>query len=135
MDLMQSIAVSRSGMAAQSQRMKVVSENIANADSLVTESGGPYRRKMMIFESVLDKNTGLAHVHVKQVKPDMDSPLRYSYEPNHPLANDRGYLARPNVNTLAESTDMQDAVRMYEANMAAIESAKEMMVQSLDLLR
>lgn len=135
MDLMDSIAVSASGMAAQSTRMKVASENIANVDSLVTPEGGPYRRQIITFETVLNRNTGLNEVKVRSVKDDMQTPLNYEYSPNHELADANGYVAKPNVSTMIEKMDVKDASRAYEANMAAIESAKEMMVRSIDLLQ
>lgn len=135
MDLMKSIAVSTSGMNAQSTRMQVISENIANAQSIVTENGGPYRRKLITFESSVNRATGLTEVKVKDIKSDYETPLNREYQPHHPLADERGFLAKPNVSTLIEKVDMRDATRAYEANMAAIESAKEMMVKSLDLLR
>jgi len=135
MDLMQAVNISASGMAAQSTRMKVISENVANADSLITPEGGPYRRKIVSFETVLDSNSGLQKVNVSKISQDTTTPLKREYNPAHPLADENGYLARPNVNTMIESVDMRDATRAYEANMAAIESAKEMMVKSLDLIR
>tara|TARA_R110000868_G_scaffold262401_2_gene521016 strand:+ start:3281 stop:3688 length:408 start_codon:yes stop_codon:yes gene_type:complete len=135
MDLMKSIAVSTSGMNAQSSRMQVISENIANAESIVTENGGPYRRKLITFESVVNRETGLTEVGVKSIKSDYDTPLNREYQPHHPLADAQGFIAKPNVSTLIEKVDMRDAARAYEANMAAIESAKAMMVKSLDLLK
>lgn len=135
MDLMKSIGVSASGMAAQSQRMQVISENIANADSLITETGEAYRRKLITFEAAIDRATGMTEVKVKHVKPDYETPLKKEYNPSHPLADEQGFISRPNVNTMLESVDMRDASRAYEANMSAIEAAKEMMVRSIDMLR
>ena len=135
MDLMKSVQVSASGMAAQSQRMQVISENIANADSLVTPEGGPYRRKLITFEESIDRATGMSKVNVKHIKKDYNTPLNREYNPHHPLADNQGFLAKPNVSTLIENVDMRSASRAYEANMSAIESAKEMMVRSIDMLR
>lgn len=135
MDLMKSIEVSASGMNAQSRRMQVISENIANADSLITETGEPYRRKLITFEAAINRATGLTEVEVKHVKPDYETPLKREYAPHHPLADERGFIAKPNVNTMLEQVDMRNASRAYEANMSAIESAKEMMVRSIDMLR
>jgi flagellar basal-body rod protein FlgC len=134
MDLMKAIQASSSGMAAQSQRMQVISENIANADSLVGPDGGPYRRKKVFFET-LQNAQGLMEVRVSNVRSDYTTPLKQDFDPSHPLADENGYVSYPNVNTFVESTDMRDAARSYEANMSAIESAKEMMVRSLDLIR
>ena len=136
MDLFQSINVSASGMYAQSVRMKLAAENIANADSITSSDGpGPYRRKTVSFEAAVDKQTGLMHVETQKVKRDFKTPLRTEYNPSHPEADAKGFVQMPNVNTMVESVDMREASRMYEANMAAIETAKLMMVRSLDLLR
>jgi flagellar basal-body rod protein FlgC len=135
MDLMKSVQVSASGMAAQSTRMQMISENIANADSLITETGEPYRRKLITFEAEINRATGLTEVQVKHIKSDYETPFKKEYAPHHPLADDKGFISKPNVTTLLESVDMRSATRAYEANMSAIESAKEMMVKSLDMLR
>ena len=135
MDLMQALKVSSTGMHAQSERMKVISENIANADSIVGEDGNPYRRKVIHFESVLNKASGLEEVKVGGVARDTTTPLNYEYNPSHELADENGYVAKPNVDVFLEQVDMRDATRAYQANMAAIEAAKQMMVRSLDSLR
>ena len=134
MDLMQSINVSASGLRAQSARMKMHAENLANADSIISNKGTAYQRKQMLFEAEVNKQTGLTEVQA-QVVADTKSPFKTVYDPSHPLADEKGLLYYPNVNTLQESTDMRQASRMYEANMQAIESAKEMMARSLDMLR
>lgn len=134
MDLMKAVEVSSSGMAAQSKRMQVISENIANAESLVGPDGGPYRRQKVFFET-LQNAQGMMEVKVSSVKSDYTTPLKKDFDPSHPLADESGYVSYPNVNTFVESTDMRDAARTYEANMSAIESAKEMMARSLDLIR
>ena len=135
MDLMKSIAVSSSGMAAQSMRMQMISENIANADSISTPEGGPYRRKLITFETEMGKHGGLQGVKVSKITRDHVTPLKMVYDPSHELANEKGFVPHPNISTFLETVDMKDATRKYEANMAAIESAKQMMVRSLDLLR
>lgn len=135
MDLMQAVSVSASGMAAQSTRMQVISENIANAESVVGENGNPYRRKVMHFESALNKQTGMTEVKVSEIAQDNTTPLRHVYNPNHALADENGFVAMPNVDVFLEQVDMRDATRAYQANMAAIEAAKEMMVRSIDTLR
>lgn len=135
MDLMDAIHVSSGGMAAQSLRMKVASENIANEDSMVTESGGPYRRQLVTFETVLNRNTGLNEVRVKKVSPDMETPLEVEYAPYHELADEKGYIHKPNVSAHVERMDIRDAARAYEANMAAIDSAKQMMLKSIEILQ
>lgn len=134
-DLFEAINISASGMYAQNIRMKLAAENIANADSIVGEAGGPYRRKTVSFKAVTSKETGLTRVEPSKISRDTKTPLRKEYDPSNPLANAEGFVEMPNVNTMIESVDMREASRMYEANMAAIETAKLMMVRSLDLLR
>jgi len=135
MDLMKSVSVSASGMAAQSTRMQMIAENIANANSIETPEGGPYRRKVILFKAALDQSSGLHEVKVQRISKDYSKPLKQVYDPTHELADANGFVAHPNVSTFLENIDMREASRAYEANMSAIESAKEMMVRSLDLLR
>lgn len=136
MDLMEAIKVSAGGMNAQSTRMRVVAENIANADSVESAEGnGPYRAKQVYFQTVLNRETGLNEVRVAKVEADMTAPLRPVFMPEHQLADARGFVMYPNVNSTLENINMKEAQRSYEANMAAISTAKEMMGRSLDLLR
>ncbi len=136
MDFMNAMDVSASAMAAQSARMHMHVQNIANADSLTGgPDGGPYRAQKIYFKTELDRASGLEKVAVAQQRPDMNTPLNFSYEPGHPLANPAGYVARPNVNTSQERVDLRSASRAYEANMQAIEVAKSMAQRSLELLR
>lgn len=135
MDLMQNMKISAGGLHAQSTRMRVIAENIANKDSIETESGGPYRRQMVHFKQVLDRETGASKVTVDRVSQDYITPFKQTYEPGHPMADEKGFVAYPNVNSLQESVDMREATRAYEANMAAIEAAKQMMVRSIDMIR
>lgn len=135
MDLMGAMKVSGSGMKAQSLRMKVISENIANAQSLLSEDGGPYRRQMVYFQSAVDAQTGQATVKVSGVRKDYVTPLNMTFEPSHPLADERGFVARPNVDTQIETADMREAARAYEANMSAISTVKDMVQRSIDLMR
>lgn len=136
MDLRASMATSMGGMRAQSMRMAVVAENIANADSVTGgANGGPYQRKILTFTSEVDRATGMTNVVAGKPTQDTKSPNRVTYDPSHPMANENGLVTLPNVNTLKENIDMREASRLYEANMAAVESAKQMMVRSLDLLR
>ncbi len=134
MDLFEAIGVSASGMAAQSKRMKIVSENIANADSIDAGGGKPYRRRLTNFETEVDHATGLHFVSPGEVTEDK-TPFRTTYNPGHELADENGFVSYPNVNTILEMIDLREASRAYEANMSSIEAAKEMMVRSLDLLR
>lgn len=139
MDLMQNMNISAGGMFAQSQRMKVVAENIANADSVQAEGttgpGSPYRAKQIYFQSVLNRHTGATEVQISAVKPDMQTPLRPVYKPGHDLADARGFVMYPNVDSTLESINMREAQRSYEANLAAIETSRDMMTRTLDLMR
>jgi len=135
MDLLQSVRVSGEGMLAQSQRMKVAAENIANADSVQgADGGGPYRAKQVYFKTVLDRTTGMSTVRA-EVRPDLKTPLQPVYEPGSDLADARGFVMHPNVDTTIENLNMREAQRSYEANMAAITTAKDMATRTLDMLR
>jgi flagellar basal-body rod protein FlgC len=135
MELDKSMKVSVSGLKAQSLRMRVIAENIANQDSIATSANGqPYRRKMVSFSSALDRELGATKVKVNGVVADQGSFVR-RYLPGHPAADAQGYVNAPNVNGIIESTDMREAQRTYEANLSAIDSAKSMMMRTIDLLR
>lgn len=134
-DLTLSKTIASSGMKAQAQRLRVISENLANADSLSKTPGGlPYRRKTVTFRNELDRATGAELVKVGRVSRDR-SPLERKYDPNHVAAGADGYVLLPNVNPLVETMDMKEAQRTYEANLNVISVSKEMMAKTLDLIR
>lgn len=134
-DIMNSIDIASSGMYVQSERLKVISQNIANADSTATTPGGkPYQRKTISFKNVLDKQIGLEKVEVSKIGFDKGD-FEKKYEPNHPAADASGYVMYPNVSTLIEMTDMKEAKNAYQANLSVIEIAKSMIQRTLDLLR
>lgn len=136
MDLMDSMAISASGMKAQTIRMRTASENIANSQSIIGKDGvNPYKRQIVNFKTVLDSKTGTSKVAVDSVQEDNIKPYRYEYNPTHPMADKNGLIKMPNISTLKEKTDLKDAARAYEANLSAIESAKSMMTRSLDMLK
>lgn len=127
--------IAGSGMSAQSVRLRVVAENIANASSTATEPGGdPYRRKTVTFDSVLDRSLNAEVVKLKNVGFDR-SDFQLRYDPHHPAADESGYVKMPNVNTVIEMTDMREASRSFEANLTVMEQAKSMMNRTLDILR
>jgi len=135
MDLMESLMISAAGMRVQGQRLRVVAENLANADSVSEVPGGdPYRRKTISFKNALDKELGLEMVQVGKVGID-PSDFRMKYEPGNPAADAKGYVKLPNVNSLIEMTDMREAQRSYEANLRAIEVARTMLQRTIDLIR
>jgi flagellar basal-body rod protein FlgC len=135
MDLMESLMISAAGMRAQGQRLRVVAENLANADSVSEVPGGdPYRRKTISFKNQLDRELGLETVQVQKVGED-PSDFRMKYDPGNPAADAKGYVKLPNVNSLIEMTDMREAQRSYEANLKAIEVARNMLQRTIDLIR
>ena len=136
MDLMKAMQVSSSGMRVQSVRMKMISENIANADSAINADGtGPYRRQVMYLQPDPSRKDGTVGVKLARMSSDYTTPLKQIYDPNNPLADDRGFVAMPNVDTVVESADLREAARSYEANLSAIDSTKTMVTRTIDLLR
>ena len=135
MELKSAMEIAASGMKAQGTRLRVISENLANADSTAQLSGGePYRRKTLTFKNVLDRQSGNDKVKVDRIGTD-PSDFELRFDPHHPAANSDGYVLMPNVNPLIEATDMREATRSYEANLNVIESARAMMQKTVDLLR
>jgi flagellar basal-body rod protein FlgC len=134
--LWNSMTISAMGMRAQGSRIKVISENIANADTAAkTPEGEPYQRKIISFKNELDKETGLNLVKVDNIKPDISSEFIRKYMPDHPGADENGYVKMPNVNTLIEVMDMREAQRTYEANIGMLEQSRNMLMRTIDLLR
>ena len=135
MDLMESLMISAAGMRAQGQRLRVVAENLANADSVAEVPGGdPYRRKTISFKNQLDRELGMKTVQVSKVGED-PGDFRMKYDPGNPAADAKGYVKLPNVNSLIEMSDMREAQRSYEANLKAIEVARSMLQRTIDLIR
>lgn len=135
MDFLDSMKVAASGLRAQSGRMRIIAENIANADSTASTQGAdPYRRKMPTFKATLDRETGVSVVEMGPIRQDR-SEFKTRFEPGHPAANDLGYVKLPNVSTLIETVDMRQAQRSYEANLNVIQSTRTMMQRTLDILR
>ncbi|MBI3113467.1 MAG: flagellar basal body rod protein FlgC, partial [Rhodospirillales bacterium] len=126
-DIIKTMRISSAGMRVQGERLRVISQNIANADALPQDATGkPYRRQVVTFKNELDKSLGLKTVPVNKVQPDK-SDFGKRYEPSHPAADPDGYVQTPNVNTLIEMTDMREAQRSYEANLNAIKASKAML--------
>jgi flagellar basal-body rod protein FlgC len=134
-DLASTLRISAAGMRTQGTRLRVIAENIANADSLPTQPGeSPYRRRVVTFRNALDEATGLDLVTVNRVEND-PTPFDRRYEPGHPAADDAGYVLETNVNTLIEMTDMREAERSYEANLNVIRATKGMLQDTIEVLR
>jgi flagellar basal-body rod protein FlgC len=134
-DFLKSMSIAASGLRAQAGRMRIISENIANADSTPSTPGAdPYRRKVPSFNTELDRTLGARVVTMGKVGTDK-SDFRLKYEPGHPSADANGNVKYPNVNSLVEMTDMRDAQRSYEANINVISATRRMLQRTLDILR
>jgi flagellar basal-body rod protein FlgC len=134
-DMLKSRARRRLGPAGQGTRLRVISENLANANSTSEVAGGdPYRRKTVTFAAELDKAIGAEEVKVKKVGTET-APFREIYEPSHPAADANGHVKLPNVNMLIELADMREAQRSYEANLQMIDQSRSMLMRTIDLLR
>ncbi len=132
MELMDSMAEAAKGMKAQGVRMRVISENLANAETTATEKGGnPYQRKVVTFKNELNKADNQEEVEVDKVMSDK-SDFIMKYDPSHPMADKNGYVKMPNVNTMIEMMDMREAQRSYEANLGVIDISKAMLTETLD---
>jgi flagellar basal-body rod protein FlgC len=135
MDFLKTIAVAASGLRAQAGRMRVLSENIANADSTAQRADAdPYRRRIPTFRSAIDRALGARVVGLGKIKTD-SSQFRVKHEPGHPSADASGNVKYPNVNPLVEMTDMREAQRSYEANINLIGATRRMIQRTLDILK
>lgn len=134
MDLLDAMSQAAKGMKAQGVRMRVISENLANAETTGKEKGAaPYQRKIVTFKNMLNKTNGENEVSVDKIVGDK-SEFVLKFDPNHPAADKNGYVKMPNVNPLIEMMDMREAQRSYEANLGVIEMAKGMLMRTLDLM-
>jgi flagellar basal-body rod protein FlgC len=135
MDLETAMQMAAKGMKAQGVRMRVISENLANAETTGKKPGeAPYRRQIVTFKNELDKASGGKEVEVDKVQNDT-SAFVMKYDPSHPAADKNGYVMMPNVNPLIEMMDMREAQRSYEANLGVIEMSRSMLMHTIDLLR
>ena len=134
-DLSKSLNIAASGMKAQGARLRVISENVANAGSTaVTPEEDPYRRKLVTFGSVLNRELDASLVEVRRVTRD-PAEFGQRYEPNHPAADETGYVATSNVKTMIEMADMREAQRSYEANLKVLQASRQMLKGTIELLR
>ena len=135
MDFIKSIAIAASGLRAQAGRMRVISENIANADSTSPTAGGdPYRRKVPTFSSALDRTLDARVVTLGKIRTDQTA-FRVKYEPSNPSADASGNVKYPNVNSLIEMMDMREAQRSYEANVNVITASRRMIQRTIEILK
>lgn len=135
MDLQDAMHVAAAGMKVQGTRLRLVAQNLANANSTGLAPGDdPYRRQTITFKNALDREIGMELVEVARTSVDL-SPFPLHYEPGHPAADGDGYVQKPNVNTLLEMADMREAQRSFEANLSTLSMARSMIQRTLDLLR
>ena len=135
MDFLKSIAIAASGMRAQAGRMRIISENVANAESTASSPGGdPYRRRIVTFRDEIDREIDAHVVKLGHTATDT-SASRVRHEPDNPMADAKGDVKYPNVNALVEITDFRDAQRSYEANINVISSTRRMLQRTIDILK
>ena len=135
MDFLKSMQIAASGLRAQTGRMQVIAENVANADSTAQRPGGdPYRRKIPTFRTEMDRALEANTVTLGKIRSD-PTDFRTKYEPGHPAADQNGYVKYPNVNSVIELNDMREAQRSYEANVNVITATRRMIQRTIDLLR
>jgi flagellar basal-body rod protein FlgC len=135
-DMFSTLTISASGMKAQSARIKVIAENIANAETAAnTPDSKPYTRKTITFRNELDRKLDIDKVQVDKIGQNTDKPYPVKFMPDHPGADAQGYVKMPNVDPLVEAMDMREAQRSYEANLGMIDQARSMYAQTVDILR
>jgi flagellar basal-body rod protein FlgC len=134
-DFLSSLSIAATGLHAQSARMRVIAENLANADSAgKSPDEDPYRRKIPTFKAVMDRELGATKVEIGRIAYDQ-SDFETRFEPGHPAADATGYVRYPNVNSLIETMDMREAQRSYEANLNVVTVTRQMLGATLDILR
>ncbi len=130
-----SLRIAGSGLETQSTRLRIISENIANAQSTANVAGGdPYARQTVSFEDALDRASGLSLVKIKQIGVD-SQPFRVEQDPGNPAADDKGFVKLPNVDVLVELADLREANRSYEANLQVAKQSSDLMNQTVALLK
>ncbi len=135
MDFLKSMSIAASGLRAQAGRMRIIAENIANADSTAKTAGAdPYRRKIPTFQSEIDRTLDARTVSMGRLKTD-PTEFQLKYQPGHPAADAAGNVKYPNVNSLVEMTDMREAQRSYEANINVIGATRRMIAKTIEILK
>ena len=135
MDIDKALGIAASGMEAQTTRLRVIAENLANQDTTGSTPGAdPYRRKTITFANQMDQALGAETVRVKDIGRDQ-SEFPKRYDPSHPAADASGYVKLPNVNSLVEVMDMREAERSYSANLAVMQTSRSMLTRTIGLLK
>lgn len=134
MNILDAMQISSAGMKAQGDRLRVISQNIANADTAAnTPNADPYQRKTVVFKNEMDRATGVEKVKVDRIVEN-EGEFKLKFMPSHPGADDNGYIRVPKINTLIETMDMREAQRSYEANLGMVQISKGMLGKTIDLL-
>lgn len=134
-DLNKAMQIATSGMLAQNVRTRIISQNIANADSLASTPGGtPYQRQTVSFRNVFDREVGVDTVQINDIGVDK-TEFERRFEPGHPAADENGYILLPNVNSMIEMVDLTAAQRAYQANLRVVDVARTMVSNTIELLR
>jgi len=134
-DFVSSLRIAATGLHAQNARMRIIAENLANADSAgKTPTDKPYQRRIPTFQAVMDAEAGGEVVKIGKTAVDT-SDFQERYEPGHPAADSRGYVKYPNVDPLVEAMDMREAQRTYEANLNVVTTTRQMLARTLDILK
>ncbi|MCB1531614.1 MAG: flagellar basal body rod protein FlgC [Alphaproteobacteria bacterium] len=135
-EIMNALKISAQGMRAQGTRIRVISENVANADTTGEAPGSdPFRRQTISFKNEMDRELGVNLVEVDKISEDYKTPFRLRFDPAHPAADAAGYVKLPNINPLIEVMDVREAQRSYEANLGLIEQSRSILLRTIDLLR
>lgn len=135
MDIAKALSISARGMDAQTARLRIIAENLANQDTTGSTPGAdPYRRKVVSFENRMDRVLGTPTVQVRRVSQD-EGALPQRFDPSHPAADANGYVKTPNVNSFIEVMDMREAQRSYSANLNVLEATRSMLTRTIELLK
>ena len=135
MDMNKALSISAAGLDAQTTRLRIIAENLANQDTTGSDPRTePYRRKTITFATEMDRAAGMPMVKVKKIGVDQ-SELPRRYDPSHPAADAQGYVRQPNVNAFVEMMDMRSAQRSYNANVSVMQVARGMLTRAIDLLK
>lgn len=135
-EILNAMKISAMGMRAQGTRIRVITENVANAQTTGNTPGAdPFARQQITFKNELDRELGVRLVEVDDIDDDTSAPFPLEYNPDHPAADEEGYVKMPNINALIEIMDVREAQRSYEANLGMIEQARSMVLRTIDLLR
>jgi len=135
-ELFDAMTIATHGMRAQGTRIRVISENVSNANTAATTPGAdPYTRQIISFKNEYDREMGRDRITVDKVEKVQNEPFPIKYMPDHPGADESGHVKMPNVNPLIEAMDMREAQRTYEANLGMVEQSRTMFLQTIDLLR